>query len=306
MVSAIIPTYKRPTLVRRAIRSVLNQTVRDLEVIVVDDASPDDTARVVAAIADERIRYIRHQRNRGLPASRNTGIRVARGRYIAFLDDDDEWLPNKTEKQLRYLQDHGVDAVVGLSLINGKVPTERHQRPLITVDDLRRGNRWGSCSLFVKAEVIRDVSFDESLTIGEDWDAYIRIAQNYRLGCINEPLFIYHQIGHDSENERMLNMAREPSRSEIRNRTRALYKHRALFGEQWFRYHMARALLANVSSRRDKLGCLRHAVRSCGFRAVALAVAKRARWRLWQSWCTGVHRWKAARRTESRDPADDS
>ena len=99
-VSVVIPTHDRAHLVGRAIRSVLAQTFQDFEIIVVDDCSVDNTKEVVQSLADSRIRYLRHEINRGGSAARNTGIGAARGEWIAFLDSDDEWLPKKLEKQL--------------------------------------------------------------------------------------------------------------------------------------------------------------------------------------------------------------
>ena len=89
LISVVIPTYKRASTVPRAIKSVLSQTYTNLEVLVVDDCSPDDTQSVVRSIADDRIRYLRHETNKGLPTVRNTGIGAARGDYVAFLDDDE-------------------------------------------------------------------------------------------------------------------------------------------------------------------------------------------------------------------------
>ncbi|MFC7193467.1 glycosyltransferase family 2 protein [Halosimplex aquaticum] len=99
-VSVIIPTYNRATLVKRAIQSVLNQTFKDFELIIVDDASDDETPEVIDSINDARLEYIRHDLNRHGGAARNTGIKYASGKYIAFLDDDDEWYPTKLERQV--------------------------------------------------------------------------------------------------------------------------------------------------------------------------------------------------------------
>ena len=99
-VSVIITTYNRAHLVGKAIKSVLNQTFQDFELIVVDDGSTDNTEEVINSFNDTRIRYIRHKINKGGNAARNTGLRNSKGEYIAFLDSDDEWLPEKLERQL--------------------------------------------------------------------------------------------------------------------------------------------------------------------------------------------------------------
>ncbi len=102
LVSVVIPTFNRAALVGRAIRSVLAGTVADIEVLVIDDGSTDDTADVVAAIGDPRVKFIR-QENAGANAARNCGIEAARGRFVAFQDSDDEWLPQRLAAQLAIL-----------------------------------------------------------------------------------------------------------------------------------------------------------------------------------------------------------
>jgi glycosyltransferase involved in cell wall biosynthesis len=92
-VSAIVPTYQRRELVKRAVASVFSQTYRDFELIVVDDGSTDGTAEALAAVGDDRLVY-HWQSNRGVSAARNTGIRLARGAILAFLDCDNRWLPD--------------------------------------------------------------------------------------------------------------------------------------------------------------------------------------------------------------------
>ncbi len=100
LISVIIPTYNRANLIPRAIASVQEQSYQNWEIIVVDDASSDDTERVIQHINSDRLKYIRHQTNLGGSAARNTGIKHARGEYIAFLDSDDVWLPDKLKYQL--------------------------------------------------------------------------------------------------------------------------------------------------------------------------------------------------------------
>lgn len=279
LVSVVIATYRRPQLVVRAIRSALNQGIRDMEVIVVDDASQDQTERMVRGIGDARVRYVCHDCNRGLPASRNTGIRLAKGRYVAFLDDDDEWLADKTRKQLSYIEVTGVDAVVGMGLIDGRIPSDSHERSEVTLSDLRRGNKWGSCTLFVKASVIRDVMFDETLTVGEDWDVFIRLAERYRIGCLNEPLFIYHQVGQQAAAQRMISTAIDKAiPSELEARAAMLRKHRKFLGENWFNYHFAGILLSYIGWKQNKTRFVRYAIRRCGAVAVIRVLFQRLQW----------------------------
>jgi len=267
LVSVVIPTYRRVSLVPRAIRSVQNQTYKNIEIIVVDDASPDNTEEIVRSIPDPRIRYIRHDRNKGLAAAgRNTGIQAAHGKYIAFLDDDDEWLQTMVEKQLKVIEAH--DAVLGAALVNG-THIKRHSGSLVTLDDLRRGSDFDPSSLMAKASVLRGLLFDEQLREGEDWDAFIRIAEKYSIGYVNEPLLIYNDGGH----ERITNEAKNLTVAELERRMPVIYKHRRFFGPFWFKYHIANFLLSYFYVRRGRLKQVVYAVRRCGLIAVAAVFA---------------------------------
>jgi len=199
-VSVIIPTYNRAHLVGRAIQSVLNQTYQDFELIVVDDGSTDNTEEVVKGFNDARIRYIRHDENKGLPAARNTGIEAARGEYIAFLDSDDEWLERKLEKQIALFEQ--LDSQVGVV----------YCRWYVMDDDtgfVRRGNRpahrgnvwhhvlkgWGiqPSSAVIRRECFDHCgAFDESLPFWGDSDLWFRIAQQYHFDLVDEFLYIIH------------------------------------------------------------------------------------------------------------------
>jgi glycosyltransferase involved in cell wall biosynthesis len=176
-VSVIIPTYNRAHLVGRAIQSAFNQTCQDFEVIVVDDGSTDNTGEVVKSFNDPRIHYIRHSENRGVATARNTGIDAAHGEYIAFLDSDDEWLPEKLQHQLDIFRE--ADEEVGLVYSefvrvypNGKV--KRHR-------EAARGVSVGfTCTWLVKREVFESIEgFDETMPALEDMEISIRIRQKY-------------------------------------------------------------------------------------------------------------------------------
>ncbi|WP_169924013.1 glycosyltransferase family 2 protein [Sulfurifustis variabilis] len=269
LVTVVIPTYNRAALLPKAIASVLRQTHARFEIVVVDDGSTDATATVVSSLQDPRIRYVRHERNRGLPAARNTGIRAARGEYVAFIDDDDEWREDKLERQLQVIGRY--DAVLATGVADG-YPLRIHRRPEISLDDLRKGS-FNPSSLLAKTSVLRDVMFDESLRQGEDWDAFIRIGKRYSIGWLPEPLLIYNEGSH----VRMTNEAKTTSVTELERRMAVLRKHREFFGERWYEYHVADNLLSYIATRADRLSCVRYAIRRCGVLPVATVLADKTR-----------------------------
>ncbi len=107
LVSVIMPSYNTGKYIAESIRSVINQTYTNWELLIVDDCSTDNTYEVVASFNDDRIRYFKNERNSGAAVSRNRALREAKGRWIAFLDSDDLWMPEKLEKQLRFMADNG-------------------------------------------------------------------------------------------------------------------------------------------------------------------------------------------------------
>jgi glycosyltransferase involved in cell wall biosynthesis len=260
-VSVIIPTYKRASLIARSINSVLRQTYRDIEVIVVDDGSPDNTGEVVAAIRDERVRYMRHERNKGLPATRNTGIRAASGEYVAFLDDDDEWLPEKLEQQVPLLRQHG--AVSCGYVVNRRYVNVRRQQT-VSLEELKRGNDYPPACLMVLASIAKRQLFDETLPHAEDWDMLIRLAQSHSIGYV--PRALAHI--NDGDHPRMTNSTKNTSLAELEFRMAILRKHEDFFGPYWKRYHTAKWILSYLGSRDGKLQQLALAVTRCGWMPV--------------------------------------
>jgi len=280
LVSVVITTYRRAALVQRAIHDVLNQTVQDLEVIVVDDASPDETERSVKGVGDPRVRYVRHEQNKGPSASRNTGIGVAQGEYIAFLDDDDGWREDKLERQLLAIKDK--DAMLCDALWNG-CSRRVHRSTVVSLNDLRKGS-FASPGLLVKASIMKKVLFDECLWQGEDWDVYIRIAQRYSIGYVPEPLIFCSAGAHP----RLTNVAKDLASPDLEKRAVVLQKHREFFGEKWFKYHLADSLLAYIGSRPNRLRNIWYAVKRCGVTPVAAALMDKARRQLYRLKWTGT------------------
>jgi glycosyltransferase involved in cell wall biosynthesis len=200
-VSAIITTYNRAGFLPMAISSVLNQTHQDFELLVVDDCSSDHTGAVVASFKDDRIRYVRHDVNQGESGARNTGIAKSSGRYIAFLDDDDEWLPAKLQSQIERMK-QGPEQLGVVSASYLRVRRSDGQilgRKMIAdrgnlLDKLRKKNCVGAPSVvLIKRECFQTVGlFDEGLRSLNDYDMWIRIARNYLFDSIEQPLAKYY------------------------------------------------------------------------------------------------------------------
>jgi glycosyltransferase involved in cell wall biosynthesis len=276
LVSVVMPTFNRAQLLERALASALKQTYRKLEIIVVDDASRDDTAAVVRNAGDDRVRYIRHDANKGGSAARNTGIRAALGEYIAFLDDDDEWEPAKTEEQLKVLAHEDYDAVLCTSDEHGERLSKFDGKKTVDLEDLRHGRftAGGTGVLLARADVVRATMFDETLPRYQDWDVFIRIGQKYRIGYLNKPFVRYNEGAHDRISNKILNV---PA-AALENELRMLHKHRAFLGENWFRWHVCRFMLYGIKYRTDKTAHVLYMVKHYGASAVLKVLARR----LWQ------------------------
>ena len=198
-VSVVIPTYNREHLIGKSIQSVLDQTYKDFEIIVVDDGSSDNTKEVIKSFADARIRYVRHQQNKGGNAARNTGIELSRGEYIAFQDSDDEWLPEKLEKQMKVfgsaLADVGVVYTRYWKIENDeKIDTQFSwvkQKEGNIHKELLKGNFVTTSSMVVRKECFEKAGvFDERLPRAQEWELVIRFSKYYNFECIDEPLLI--------------------------------------------------------------------------------------------------------------------
>jgi len=216
-ISVIIPTYNRAQLIERALQSVLDQEYPDLEVIVVDDCSTDNTEDVVNSINDPRIKFIKHTHNKGANAARNTGIRAASGKYIAFQDSDDEWMPGKLAKQVDAFEgapeDIGVVYTAFWRIEKGE-KTYTPAKDVLTTDgyllkELLKRNFITTQSILVKKECLEAVGlFDESMPRLQDWELLLRIAEHYRFHFIDEALVnLYHTSDSITSDQKALTKA---------------------------------------------------------------------------------------------------
>lgn len=200
-VSVIIITYNRASLLKTAMQTVLDQTFEDFELLIIDDGSPDDTENVVKAFHDPRVRYVKHAQNQGEGGARNTGIQHAEGEYIAFLDDDDEWLPDKLQLQVALLDSQPQQVgFVHSALINFYADTGAElekRRPVDQVsgnvfDKLLAENFVILSTVLIRKACFDAVGpFDVSIPAGLDYDMWVRIAQTYEFAYIDVPLIKY-------------------------------------------------------------------------------------------------------------------
>lgn len=226
-VSAIIPAFNSARYLADAINSVLAQTVNSIEVIVIDDGSTDETESLVGGYGS-RVRYFRQQNN-GVAIARNRGIEESRGKYVALLDADDVWVPNKVERQLAALEKgSGCRACYSAFTITGSdlspVGINRSKRRSSALEDLLlRGNVVGTPStVMCERALFQEVSgFDSSLSQCADWEMWIRLAMLTDFIYLDEPLVLYRQHG--------ANMSRSISLLE-RDSLRALEKGFAMRG----------------------------------------------------------------------------
>jgi glycosyltransferase involved in cell wall biosynthesis len=211
LVSVIVPTYNRSEQVVRAVKSVLNQKYQNLECIVIDDSSDDDTVHKLNIIkkSDSRLIILIHDNNQHASAARNTGIAAATGDYIAFLDDDDVWMKSKLSKQVELLSTESDD--VGLvycwfNIIDGddEVGSRKPELEGYLFDELLVGQPLGNAStLLIKKNVINRIGgFDTNLPRGNDGDFIRRATKYYKVKVVKEILVEYH-IEHIDSNPRI-------------------------------------------------------------------------------------------------------
>ena len=205
-VSVIIPAYNAAGTLLRAVESVLNQTFQDLDLFIVDDASTDDTAASLAYLNEPRIRLLSHAERKGPAAARNTGLAAADGDFVAFLDSDDEWLPQKLERQLHFMRSQEKTYRVcctGFLIFTIYQPEgeERIGKTVLHYGDLLAGCRASPGSTLVaERTVFEEVGlFNESLRRLEDWEWLLRYTQCEDVGVVPEALARVHSA-HSSLN----------------------------------------------------------------------------------------------------------
>ena len=193
MISVVLPSYNRAHILPRAIESILGQTYKDIELIIVDDGSSDNTAEVVGSFSDSRIVYVR-QENAGACAARNNGIAHARGDYIAFQDSDDIWHHDKLEKQLATLQNTGADVVFCRMnrMVGGEkvgLVSDYFHEGFLPKDEVPMSI--GTQTLVGKSEVFMQERFDSEMPRFQEFEMLVRAQKSFSIYCMEEPLVDY-------------------------------------------------------------------------------------------------------------------
>lgn len=210
LVTAVITTCKRePATVERAVKSVINQTYPHMQIILVDDSPSnyeyrDEIRKMAQKYKEEGLLYIQHSECSGACAARNTGLSAAKGKYIAYLDDDDEWKSTKIEIQVKGFNKDEIALVYCGSITHNDDTNEDKERPILyksgyVYPDLILGNFVGSTSFpLIRTEYLRAVGgFDILMQSAQDFDVWLRLASKYEFNYVKEDLVIYHV--HSSE-----------------------------------------------------------------------------------------------------------
>lgn len=203
LISVVIPAYNRETTIRDCIDSVLAQTYKNIEVIVVDDCSSDKTADIVDSYNDSRVRKcIKLEENHGACYARNKGAFSAEGKYIAFQDSDDTWFPQKLEKQMAYLLKGNYDFVFcGMERVYVDKVTYVPSNKFYENGDVQRqilfANPCSTQCMFMTKELFEKVTFDETIKRYQDWDFFIRASEIAKIGYLEEAL-VHSEVQSDS------------------------------------------------------------------------------------------------------------
>lgn len=272
-VSILIPTYNRAYIIREALHSAFAQTFQDFEVLVIDDGSKDITCEVVQEHRDPRLRYIRHDENRGCSGAYNTGFREATGEYISFLDSDDLWKPDKLSIEVAFLERHPeVQAVFSdlekkdrretIPSFMRTTPyfsvmlTAKHYPPEVVFTQremylcLLHEVPIKPTALTIRREAVEEIGhFNESWPSGSDWEFLLRFSRVFRFGYIDQRLAVLrvqgdatHRVYGTKEKPMLLSLLQREMR-RVRNDDEALAA--ARWGYSDLTKHLAWAYLAN-------------------------------------------------------------
>ncbi len=240
-VSAVITAYNRPDFLEKSLASVLAQTYALSQIIVVDDCSPTSLLYLLEKTNDPRIEYVRLENNSGANVARNIGIQKSTSEWVAFLDDDDAWYPEKIDQQMRLVKSHFIACVTSYSDMYSKKSAVTFIESIVSQQRLKNGNPYcGTSGLLVKRSMLIKNPFDESLPSGQDWDMYVRLSQISDIAYIPEPLLYFRRGSHES----ITSKSRAMSWRDKIKRAASATKHKEWLGHDAYCERLVRTYLS--------------------------------------------------------------
>ncbi len=266
-ISVVITTYNRPDFLQEALIGVSQQVLSAYEIIIIDDCSTKSYDKVFPLVEKLNARYLKQKSGVGANAARNIGVKESSGNIVAFLDDDDIWLPNYLGEIYRQYQ-KGADAVVtGFRQLGNESIVVVNQDSQVTKSSLLRGNTYCGMSGFsCKKEIIEALLFDEQLPNGQDWDMFVRLLLgNYDFRNISKGLFLYRFQNADGIGAKL----RTLKPKDIVHRLASANKHREFLGDYWYKKRVCDQILFSLKHKKNRLSWIVLAVRLTGIKATA-------------------------------------
>lgn len=264
-ISVVITTYNRPDYLAQSLASVLKQSLLPLQIVVVDDGSGCDYQYVIKATEFANLVYVKLPNKMGANAARNYGVSKANGDIVAFLDDDDIWLPHFIEAHIKCYNEHQQASAVVCGLqIMGSDEQRINSDSLVSEASLRFGNKFcGMSGVSAKHAVLLDYPFDESLQNGQDWDLFVRlVCAKKTIRNISAALFQYRKNTPNSISTVTKTLTIDKSDARLAS----AYKHQQWLGEAFFKRRVADQLLTFILQKPDKLKYLVKSMKLAGFR----------------------------------------
>lgn len=264
-ISVVITTFNRPDFLQEALIGVSQQELSAYEIIIIDDCSTKSYDEVFPLVEKLDARYLKQKSGVGANAARNIGIKESSGDIVAFLDDDDIWLPN----YLKVIHEEylgGADAIVsGFKQLGKEEVVVTNKDLTVTKSSLLRGNTYCGMSGFsAKRDLLLQNSFDKTLNNGQDWDMYVRLFQKgIKFKNIPEPIFLYRFQNEDGIGAKV----RKMKPSDIDKRLGSAYKHKVFLGDYWFKKRVCEQILFSLKHKNEKSRWIIQALKMAGFKA---------------------------------------
>lgn len=279
--SVVITTYNRPDFLKEALLGIRAQSYQPSEIIIIDDNSSSSYSEVLPLIREMSANYIRQPKSCGANRARNIGVSIATGDVVAFLDDDDIWLPDYLQSHFDLYVDGAKALVSGFKQLGNESVEVVNPDLAITKTSLQRGNTYCGMSGFsASKDILKEHPFDEELNNGQDWDMYVRLFQlNIDFRNIPNPIFLYRFQNEDGIGAKV----RKMNPSEIDKRLGSAVKHREFLGEYWFNKRISEQILFSLKYKKRKLSWILKSIEMTGlgptmmffFRAVKRKITKR-------------------------------